>query len=201
MATGLRGTLRNDLRQSDLRLHGHHHDRTKAVTTPEALHGEPISLVDGGYLDNTGALTAKAVLDEMKGLLDTEGQGPESQYKIHLIIPRFQPSKKTPKVRSELDELVQTFLNVHSAYNSSLAPAKDAWDNYPEQQRGGFFVVTFVEEETVPQPLGWLISERARYSLRGQLEKKTCDRFSALDYLRLWQTVIAVPSEIPRDYR
>jgi hypothetical protein len=37
LATGLRGTLRNDLRQSDLRLRGHH-DRLKAVTTPETPH-------------------------------------------------------------------------------------------------------------------------------------------------------------------
>jgi hypothetical protein len=187
-------------------------------------HGEPISLVDGGYLDNTGALTAKAVLDEMKGLLDTD---PESPYKIHLIIPRFKPFTKTTydqvqqnqsryqllekkgkkevyldrqtgqqvtverekEERSELDELVQTFLNVHSAYNSSLAPTEEALGKgkYPEQQRGEVFVVTFVEDEKLRQPLGWLISPNARKSLLSQLEKKTCDRCSALDYLRLWQ--------------
>jgi hypothetical protein len=32
--------------------------------------GKQISLVDGGYLDNTGALTAKAILDELKSLGD-----------------------------------------------------------------------------------------------------------------------------------
>jgi hypothetical protein len=68
--------------------------------------GEPVSLVDGGYLDNTGALTAKAVLDEMKGLLDTEGKGPESQYKIHLIIPRFKNLHANRDLRSSTAESV-----------------------------------------------------------------------------------------------
>lgn len=174
--------------------------------------GKESSLVDGGYLDNTGALTAKAVLDKIKSLLDAEGQGPGSQYRIHLIIPRFKPFTKTLETimtydqvqenqsryqllekkgkkevyldhqtgqkvtvksekeeRSELDEIVLTFLNVHSAYNSSLAPAEEALGKYPEQQRGEVFVVTFVEKENVPQPLGWFISKRARESLRLQL--------------------------------
>jgi hypothetical protein len=141
-----------------------------------------INLVDGGYFDNSGALTALAAIDEMDQVIRKNSEFRNVQ--IHLIILTSNGFTEHGNLLNDYLAPVQTLLSTRTArgaiavQQAKLRFKQPGYENYSvrtlELQGFGF-----------PLPLGWRLSPITRLMILGQDGVSTkCAGVSSGDCLR-----------------
>jgi hypothetical protein len=141
-----------------------------------------INLVDGGYFDNSGALTALAAIDEMDRVIRKNSEFHNVQ--IHLIILTSSGFTEHGNLLNDYLAPVQTLLSTRTArgpiavQQAKLRFKQRGYENHSvrtlELQGFGF-----------PLPLGWRLSPITRLMILGQDGvSTTCAGVSSGDCLR-----------------
>lgn len=141
-----------------------------------------INLVDGGYFDNSGALTALAAIDEMDQVIRKNSA--LRNVRIHLIVLTSNGFTEHGNLLNDYLAPVQTLLSTRTArgaiavQQAKLRFKQPGYENYSirtlELQGFGF-----------PLPLGWRLSPITRLMILGQDGvSTTCTGVSSGDCLR-----------------
>jgi hypothetical protein len=138
---------------------------------PSEILPQRIYLVDGGYLDNSGAITALAIVDELRRAMKDIAPGKAIQ--IHLIVLASRGFANPAVILSDLLAPFQTLLSTRAARGSiAVAQAEFQFSAAGLAERSGDVRNAFnrvdLQGYGYPLPLGWLLSPITRLLILGQ---------------------------------
>ena len=134
-----------------------------ALRAPEALSEKNIHLVDGGYFDNSGVITALAVVREVERAVMEMSPRPNVQ--INLVALTSGGFDEPPAVLGDYFAPVQAILATRSARG---AVALEAASEFFSKRTASSLSVVTLEGYGYPLPLGWRLSPITRLLILGQ---------------------------------
>jgi hypothetical protein len=150
-----------------------------------------LHLVDGGYHENTGALTASEIFIAVEKMIKQEKQNA----KPVMIVIRNQPPVKRQYVGSEfLGEIlhpINAVLRARKAHSTNYLDSLAAALNRPNEPQQ-FFVVQ-PPEDSEPAPLGWFMS----LSSTDLLDRSLADATTTKKLDDILSVMIAIPPPKP----
>lgn len=153
------------------------------IISPAGLFPDKTHVVDGGYFDNSGAVTAWDMIRSLKQYLNAyPNPGRDSKITLKVVVIRFGdprsatvslPAAKSTAFLIDLKAPIETIINRWSGsgrgyqeeLRAELAPDKDPaaeWQN-------NYYELCLEPNPRHPLPLGWLLSKRAADDMKSRI--------------------------------
>jgi len=147
--------------------------RFSATFSPEGCPGGEGRLGDGGYFDNSGAVTLDEILQEIEAT-----RTPDNPFRLYVLRIGAKPTARARYARQTWPDLLsppRTLLNTRGARGASAvetlrARANHVWERPSiEGPPATLYSEVLLDTDADEVPLGWVLSRRAQRAILAQV--------------------------------